>query len=133
MHFSDLDLKPTDRKLRQFAVLLAVIGAALAVWRYSGGRSVIVPAAAAAIGVLGAAWPAVARPVYVALTVATFPIGWVVSRLLLGVVFYAVFTPVALIFRMIGRDALRLRPTEEESYWTPKKQSASKAHYMRQF
>ena len=41
--------------------------------------------------------------------IAAFPIGWTVSRLMLAAMFYVIFTPVGLVFRLIGRDALRLR------------------------
>jgi Saxitoxin biosynthesis operon protein SxtJ len=42
--------------------------------------------------------------------VLVFPIGWTISHAILGVVFYLIFSPAALLFRIIGRDALALTP-----------------------
>ena len=43
--------------------------------------------------------------------------GKVVSPLVLGVIFFVLLTPVALIGRLLGRDELRLKRTNSESYW----------------
>jgi hypothetical protein len=64
---------------------------------------------------------------------AAFPIGWTMSRVMLGAVFYVVFTPVAMVFRAMGRDALRLRrPAETTTYWTAHR-GADVEEYLRQF
>ena len=36
-------------------------------------------------------------------------LGWVNTRILMTLMFYAVFTPAALVMRMIGRDAMTRR------------------------
>ena len=39
--------------------------------------------------------------------------------LLLGILFYGIFTPLAFIFRVAGRDKLNRKfPCDTESYWT---------------
>lgn len=43
--------------------------------------------------------------------------GKVVSPLVLGVIFFALITPIALITRLFGRDELRLKKTGTSSYW----------------
>jgi hypothetical protein len=49
-------------------------------------------------------------------------------------IYYGVFTPVALAFRVVGRDALRLRPRPNlPTYWLPKPRAADAASYFRQF
>ena len=58
------------------------------------------------IGLLGLLWPRVIRPVYVGWMVLAFPIGWTVSQAMLAVMFYGLFTPIGLLFRLIGRDPL---------------------------
>jgi hypothetical protein len=64
----------------------------------------------------------------------TFPIGWTGSRLLLACLYYGIFTPVGLIFKLIGRDALarRSRPGQL-TYWESKPMSADMRSYLRQF
>ncbi|MBK9177645.1 MAG: hypothetical protein IPM46_15210 [Flavobacteriales bacterium] len=45
-------------------------------------------------------------------------IGFVVSRVLLGVVFFLVLTPIALVQRLLGRDALQLKAPKSGSSFT---------------
>ena len=43
-------------------------------------------------------------------------LGWVNSRIILGLVFIVVLQPIALIMRLNGYDPLRLKKTKERSY-----------------
>jgi len=49
-------------------------------------------------------------------------------------VFFLVIAPIAIFFRLIGRDALdrRLDPNAT-SYWTPLEQDTQPSRYFRQF
>src|SRR5207237_1080980 len=78
--------------------------------------------------------PGILRPLYLALTIGTYPVGWVVSHVVLAVIFYGVFTAVALVFRLLGRDALqrRLEP-EAASYWQPRTPSRDPRTYFQTF
>lgn len=79
-------------------------------------------AAVAAYFAVGAALPVVGRPVYWAAQKATNPISWVMTRLILGVFFYGVLSPVGLLMRVTRRDALRRRMARgEATLWIPKK------------
>ena len=44
-------------------------------------------------------------------------LGKIVNPLVLGVVFFVVITPVAIFIKLAGRDALRLRKQNINSYW----------------
>jgi Saxitoxin biosynthesis operon protein SxtJ len=135
MHWSDLDFDPPPRRLRQFAVIWLVFFSSIGALRALHGQRFAVPllALGGLVGVAGLIRPQLARPFWIALTVLTFPIGWLVSRVLLGVIYFGVFTPVALVFRFIGRDALLRKRSDLESYWTDKKQPADPGRYLRQF
>jgi hypothetical protein len=41
----------------------------------------------------------------------------IVSPLVMGALFYGAVTPVALVLRLMGKDILRLKPSDAESYW----------------
>jgi apolipoprotein N-acyltransferase len=41
----------------------------------------------------------------------------VVSPLVMGGLFYGAVTPVALVLRLMGKDILRLKPSDAKSYW----------------
>jgi len=129
MRFSDLPLNPSARTLRQFAGLWILFFGGLACWHTS-----IVWALVALLGMPGLVWPAVLRPIFVGWMVLVFPIGWVMSRVLLGVLFYGLFTPLAIAFRLGGRDTLRRRARPEgDSYWVPKPSVSEVSRYFRQF
>lgn len=55
---------------------------------------------------------------------AWFHFGLLLSRitnpLILGVLFFLLITPIALIMKLLGRDELRLRQSNKTSYWIPR-------------
>jgi hypothetical protein len=110
----------------------------IALWqKFHHDRSLlalVVGVAAVTLGPLGVVWPKVMRPIFIGWMTAVYPIGWTVSRVVLGIVFYLLFTPIAWVFRLIGRDELRLKPIPHvRTYWQSKPGSANKAQYLRQF
>jgi hypothetical protein len=107
----EIEWHPTGRQLRVFGVggLLASIAAALVllfVWGMTILWAGIVLAAGAAIFLCSLVSPAAARILYVGLTLVAMPIGFVVSFVLLAAFYFLLLTPVALVFRLIGRDVL---------------------------
>jgi hypothetical protein len=74
------------------------------------------------------------KPVYVVLTVVTFPLGWLSSRLLLAAAFYLVFSPAALVMRLLRRDRLRRTlDRKAATYWNPKVTPSDVESYFRQY
>ena len=91
-------------------------------------------AVATVIGLLGFVAPQAIRPVFTAWMVVAFPIGWVVSHVLLGAIFYLVFTPMGLVMRATGWDPMTRRfEPEAETYWIEREQFSDKERYFRQF
>ena len=75
----------------------------------------------------------VARAVYRALTLLTFPIGWVISHVLLALVYYLLLTPIGLLLRATGRDPLQRRlDPEAETYWIEREGDRPANTYFRQ-
>ena len=136
MRWSDIPRRPTTGMLRGFAAIwLAWFGAlGTGAWFVRGDETtaLVLWAVAVTLGPLGLACPRLVRPVFVGAMVVTFPIGWVVSHLLLAVVFYGLFAPLGVLFRLIGRDALGLRRVHAESYWQPKPVAQGLRSYFRQ-
>lgn len=138
MQWSDISFQPSSRTLRQFAGLWIVFFGGLACWLWLGRDRSLLAAllGLAAIGVGGAGLlaPQTVRWIYVGWMVLAFPIGWTVSRLILGVIFYGLFTPIAFVFRLVGRDALGLRrQPAAETYWVSKTTSSDVRRYFQQF
>jgi hypothetical protein len=138
MRWSDIPFSSPPRMLRQFAALWLAFFGGLAAWqgvaRGRVGIALGLAALAIVVGGIGLARPALIRPIFVGWMVLAFPIGWAVSLVLLALVYYGLFTPVALAFRLSGRDALGLRPgPDRESYWEPRAEPADVRRYFRQF
>jgi hypothetical protein len=130
------DVTITDRLLRQFAAIWLAVFGALAVYRgVVGGRpglAAILSLVAVGAGVPGIFKPRTIEPTFRAAMAIAMPIGWIVSNVLLGVVFYLVITPVALFFRLIKRDALGRRVPGVRSQWVERRQSTDPRSYWHQ-
>jgi hypothetical protein len=138
MQWSDIQFHPTSKTLRQFAGLWIVCFGGLALWegfvRGPATTAAVFGCLAFTLGPLGLTWPQLIRPIYVAWMVLAFPIGWTISQLVLALLFYGLFAPIGLFFRLIGRDPLhRARQPGLESYWTPKATPSDLRRYFKQF
>jgi len=73
------------------------------------------------------------QPVYYTALVATFPIGLVLGPVILAIIFYGLFTPVALFFKLIGRDTMHRRFDEAApTYWIERRTVTDVKRYFRQ-
>lgn len=135
--FARLDRNPPRRTLIAFGVtmfaMLALVGCGL---RFGAHR----PVAATIVWCVGAlvlaASPirAVARPMYIGWMGLGLILRMVTSPVLLLAVYVLVFTPVALIFRLIGRDPLcRRKQADAATYWEPRDAGDDAASYLRQY
>jgi len=138
MQWSDVQFDPSPKTLRQFAGLWLAFFGGIAAYQglYKGHETAGTVLAAVALvgGLLGLAAPSAIKPVYVAWMVLAFPIGWTVSLIVLAILYYGLFTPIAAVFRLIGRDALdRTLQPAAATYWTPKPTTTDPRRYFKQF
>ena len=73
------------------------------------------------------------RPVYFIWMLLGQCIGWVVQKIILGVIFYLLFTPVGLLYRRWCNVITKGPDKKLDSYWEPKKVASNKQSYYRQF
>ncbi len=137
MRWSDIPFDAGERMLKQFAGLCVAALLIAGVWQgFNRGwpdwvwALFLIAAVVAAIGWTRPLW---LRPVFVAWMVAAFPIGWTVTQIVLLLIFLGLFTPVALIFRLMGRDALKLQRRQRDSHWEPKPVTTDVRRYFRQY
>jgi hypothetical protein len=138
MQWSDIPFHPPRKTLRQFAGLWIAFFGGLALWQWlmrgHPTAAVVLAALALTAGPVGLVRPEWLRPVFVAWMVLAFPIGWTVSQVILALLFYGLFMPLGLVFRLIGRDPLqRGRRPGLETYWTAKAAPTSPRRYFQQF
>ena len=53
-------------------------------------------------------------------------LGKIISPVIMGIIFFLVVTPIGLIMRLLGKDVLNLKYSENESYWIEKDGPESK-------
>ena len=112
-----------NRTVRQFAAILLTIGVvAVAAWVFGGTRFVTRGAAwaggvALALGAIGVMYPPFMRPIFLLAMTVTRPIGHIISLVILGVLYFGIFTPLGLVFRAMRRDPLALKGGRAATYW----------------
>jgi hypothetical protein len=62
-----------------------------------------------------------------------FLIGKIISPIVMGVIFFGIFTPLAIIMRLFGRDELNLRYKKNDSDWVKRKQGPQVTLFKNQF
>jgi len=60
-------------------------------------------------------------------------IGIIISPIVLGVIFFGIFTPYSLLMRLFGRDELKLKLVKSRSYWKLRVQSMPLTNFRKQF
>ena len=122
MKISDLNFNPSTKILREFGIFslfgFGAFGLVSALkwemWHLSYGLWCL----AVLAFIFAFIQPKFLRPLFVVLMVVVFPIGFVISNIILASLFYGVFTAFALIFKVIKRDALNRKfDPEATSYW----------------
>lgn len=129
--------EPGGSSDRAFGVVFAVVFALVGLWPLLSGGAVR-PwslAVAAAFLALALAVPRVLAAPNRWWTRFGLLLGRIVSPVVLGVVFFAVVTPMAIAIRWRGRDPLRLkRSAADASYWIPREPPGPKPDSLnRQF
>jgi hypothetical protein len=126
--------KPSRRELRIFAWTMAALVGLAAARRQDDGIRLLLQVAAGAIFACGTVWPRLFQPILGLFGWATYPFRWILSQVALGLVFFGLILPLAIWFRLRGRDALGLRfNSEAATYWQPRTIDSDPRQYYRQF
>jgi len=139
MSMIQINRNPTLRELRQFGFIwmgfVAFFGAVA--WFKFGNPSLArgLWIASIAVPLLGWAMPSFMRLVFVGMSYLAWPIGFVVSHVVLALVYYGVLTPIGLLMRLFGYDSMKREfDPEAETYWVKRPVAEVDAKsYFRQF
>jgi hypothetical protein len=127
---------PSARQLLVFALAWLAFAAALGFSMRSHHRPGVAVAcwlAGVAVSLGGVAWPRGLRLFYLGLCYATYPVGLVVSSLVLGAIYYGVLTPIGLILRISRYDPLARRfDRPAATYWHRRPAPRDPEGYFRQ-
>lgn len=143
----EIDFNPDARTLRQFGIIAFIGFGALAALAYYeklvfawglGGARVWVAVGFGALGLLALSFSLVApranRVLFVALSLVAFPIGFVLSHLIMATLYFLVIGPVAVALRLLGRDPMnRAIDPQADTYWSPARPGRDKDSYFHQY
>ena len=121
----ELDLKPDNSKLRSFGIISALFFGAWALWFYYGfglETTSLIFALISTYSIFSSAFfPKIITPLFIGLSFIAYPIGFVVSNLILFVIFFLLFVPIGLVLRLTGNDVLEKSFSSKTSAWVDSK------------
>jgi hypothetical protein len=138
MAIVDINWNPSRKELKTFSLLLIVFFAIVAGLTSGKGAAIetacLIAGGGAVVGIAGVLSPAFIRVVYVVWMAAGFPIGFVVSNVVLALVFYGVVWPIGLMTKLTGRNALQLGlDRKAKTYWNVRPPMKDPRRYFRQY
>ena len=121
---------------RSFGLLFTALFTGVGLWglyrgwdlRLAGGLLV----AGGLTGCVTLALPALLAPFNKAWYLLGMLLGRIVGPIVMGVLFFAVLTPVALAGRLLGRDELRLKRRGRETYWIERRPARAGRRFVPQ-
>jgi hypothetical protein len=131
------NIKGDKKELRKFSlvigIFLIVLGG-LSCWRSTGHYPWLF-IVAITILLVGFAMPMLLKPIHKVWMILAVLMGWVVTRIILAVLFYLIVTPIGLSIRLLGKDFLDLEFSDDtSSYWILRKEvKKDRSDYERQF
>jgi len=135
--FQHVKWQPDARELRRFAIAMLVgffVFGALSTWRAKGiGTGAIVLWSIGAALAVAAFVPKLGRIAYLTVYLPTSIIGYVVSNVMLTLMFFLVITPLGIVLKLTGKDLLQQRRQNRTTQWTPVKETKTEDSYYRQF
>jgi len=126
----------SPQEIRKFGVVILIgfgLIAALLAWRAKPLAAEICAGVGASVGLFSLLFPRAARPVHRAWMAVAGVLGRINTTILLSLFYLVMVTGFGLVFRLIRRDALRMRRRPADSYWVPKKISKDAASYFNQY
>ena len=130
-------IKQTPRDLRIFGLTVGIVLLLIAsylIWKDRSSQFYFLSVGAFLV-LSGLLFPTILRPLNKAWMTLAILLGWVMTRVILSLLFYLVITPISLIARIFGKHFLDLKIDKSRvSYWEKRNNVPSTpADYERQF
>lgn len=136
MTLARIEKNPSARQLLVFGVAWVAFFGFTGLLGWARGRhasSEALWAVAAGLPIAAAVSRRIPRLAFVGLSYATYPVGFVVSYVVLALVYFVVLTPIGLAMRLFGHDPLSRRfDPRAGSYWTPRDGKKTVESYFKQ-
>ena len=135
--FQHVKWRPDARELRRFAIAMLIgffVLGALSAWKTKGVHtgSIVLWSIGASLAAASFV-PKLGRIAYLAVYLPTSIIGYVVSNVMLTLMFFLVITPLGIVMKLMGKDVLQQRRPDRTTQWMPVKETKNEESYYRQF
>jgi hypothetical protein len=135
--FQHVQWRPERNELLRFAISMLVGFAAIGLivaWRtHAFGQSTLVCWGIGAALAVAAFIPVLGRVAYLCVYVPTSIIGYIISHIVLALIFFFVFTPLGVLLRLMSKDLLQLRAARGQTKWRRVEEVKDASSYYRQF
>jgi hypothetical protein len=124
------------KELRNFGLIVGGIFVLIGVWPviFRGGSPRVWALAAGSLLILsGLVYPRSLTQVHRAWMAAGHVLGWVNTRIILGIFFYLILTPFGLAMRLFGKDFMRLKPAPNADTYRIGRKPRPGTHYRHPF
>jgi hypothetical protein len=131
------EIKTTRKEIRNFGItigLILLVISAILFWKANTSYLIFIIIGLVLLG-SGLTIPIILKPIYLIWMVFATILGWIMTHVILSLLFYIIFTPIGLILRLFGKQFLVLKwDKAQESYWNIRnEQVKDKIYYDRQF
>ena len=131
------NIRSEKSDLRKFGItigLFLMVIAGFLFWRGKKSFEILL-ASGFVLFVLGLVLPVVLKPIYWIWMILAALLGWIMTRVILGLLFYVVVTPIGMLSRLFGNNFLDLKwDKSKDSYWNVRTtRQRDNEDYERQF
>ena len=132
MKFSEIEL-PHNRKFGFFFTFVFALAAAYFYYSANVSWAYVFIAAASAFLLITLIKSDALLPLNKLWMRFGFLLGMIVSPIVLGIIFFGLFTPIAMLMRLSGRDELRLKFSQKASHWITRSEPIKSEAFKYQF
>tara|TARA_Y100000768_G_C23962801_1_gene676265 strand:+ start:58 stop:468 length:411 start_codon:yes stop_codon:yes gene_type:complete len=130
------NIKTRNKDIKSFGITIGIIFfiiSAVLFYYDNSSHQIIAYLGGGLIG-LGIFIPILLKPIYILWMIFAVILGWVMTRVILSLVFYLIITPIGLLTRLLGEDFLALKKSNSDSHWNKRNQAAElNQNYEKQF
>ena len=129
-------IKSSRKDLKNFGFAIGFILLIIGLFLFVRGKDLFVYffSIGSILIILGGITPFILKPIYKIWMIFAVIIGWIMTRIILSVLFFSIITITGLFTRLIGKDFLNLKSKSNESYWNIRnKERELNQDYEKQF
>ena len=129
-------IKSSRKDLKNFGFAIGFILLMIGLFLFVRGKDLFVYffSIGSILIILGGITPFILKPIYKIWMIFAVIIGWIMTRIILSVLFFSIITIIGLFTRLIGKDFLNLKSKSNESYWNIRnKERELNQDYEKQF